>query len=111
MLAEVVLNTGRWHLRVAGWYLATEGDKCRDGNLPEQVLPPISPEELKRATIGGRPAKDLPIDMVRLFRGDCWTEKMLRYVADQINAALPCPAPAEPAPARTTGETGAGPTG
>ena len=88
MVAEVVCCMGRLHLRVAGFYLATEGDKCRDGNLPEEVLPPIPAEELEHATIGDKRAKDLPIGVVRFFRGDLWTGEMLEYVAEKINATL-----------------------
>jgi hypothetical protein len=86
-LAEVFLSMGRHHLRVAGFVLGTEGDKCRDGSIPEEVLPPIPPEELEHATIGGKPAKDMPVDVVRFFRGNLWTPEMLRYVAERINAA------------------------
>jgi hypothetical protein len=79
-IAEVVLCMGRFHLRVAGFYLAMEGDLCRDGNIPEGVLPPIPEEELATATIGGQPT-----DVVRFFRGDRWNEAMLQHVADEIN--------------------------
>jgi hypothetical protein len=87
-LAIVRCCTGRWCLFVAGIVLAVEGDKCRDGNLPESVLPPIPPEELEHAAIGGEPAKDMPVEMVRWFRGDCWNEAMLEYVAGKINEAV-----------------------
>lgn len=100
MIAEVVYSMGRCHLMVAGFVLATEGDKCRDGSLPEEVLPPIPQEELEHATIGDKRAKDLPIKMVRWFRGDCWNEEMIRYVAEKINQTFPAaddPTPAEPA--------------
>lgn len=83
--ATVRFYCGRFNLNVAGFTLAMEGDKCRDGDLPEEVLPPIPEEELAVATIGGKPAKDLPISLVRWFRGDCWTEKMLEHVAREIN--------------------------
>lgn len=86
MLAEVKFSCGRHYLSVAGIAVALEGDRCR-GKLPEEVLPPIPPEELEHATIGGKPAKDMPVDLVRFFRGDNWTEKMLRYTADRINEA------------------------
>lgn len=86
VLAEVRLSTGRQYLTVAGFILAMEGDPCRDSsNIPEDVLPPIPEAELASATIGGKPAKDLPIDMVRWFRGDNWTPEMLEYVAAKIN--------------------------
>jgi hypothetical protein len=87
-LAEVRLSCGRQHLFVAGIVLATEGDRCRDGSLPEEVLPPIPPEELGHATIGDKPARDLPVEVVRWFRGDCWTPQMLEYVASKINRAV-----------------------
>jgi len=83
--ATVRLSYGRLHLNVAGFTLAMEGDKCRDGTLPEEVLPPIPEEELAVVTIGDKPAKDLPISIVRWFRGDCWTKTMLEYVANEIN--------------------------
>jgi hypothetical protein len=80
-LAEVVLAMGRQHLRVAGVVVATEGDKCRDVNLPESVLSPIPAEELEHATIGDKRAKDLPVDLVRFFRGDNWMPQMLEWAA------------------------------
>jgi hypothetical protein len=61
---------GRQYLEVAGFALAMEGDPCRDGNIPELVLPPIPPEELEHASIGGQPAKDMRMDILRCFRGD-----------------------------------------
>lgn len=85
-LAEVIYSMGRCHLQVAGIVIATQGDKCRDGSLPESVLPPIPEAELETATIGDKRAKDLPIELVRFFRGDNWTPQMIQYVADQINA-------------------------
>lgn len=87
-LANVRLCCGRNCLFVADMVLAMEGDKCRDGDFPEEVLPPIPPEELERATIGDKRAKDLPIDVVRFFRGDNWTPKMLEYAAEKINAKV-----------------------
>jgi hypothetical protein len=105
MFAEVVLSMGRYHLRVGGFYLATEGDKCRNGNLPEEVLPPIPPEELEKARVGGKPVNDMPINIVRWFRGDNWDERMMRYVAEQINKQVPCPTPDNPAPPETIGTT------
>ena len=86
-IAEVRCTCGRNVLFVAGFALAMEGDACRDGSLPESVLPPIPERELASATIGGKPAKELPIEAIRFFRGDGWTGEMLRYVADKINAA------------------------
>ena len=84
MLAEVLFTCGRHYLNVAGIAVAMEGDPCRE-MLPEECLEPISKEELENATIGGTPARDLPIGTVRFFRGDKWTKKMLEYAADQIN--------------------------
>jgi hypothetical protein len=62
-----------------------EGDRCRDGDLPEWVMPAIPSEELANATIGGKPALEIPLDIVRFFRGENWTKEMLSYVADEIN--------------------------
>lgn len=87
MLAEVRLSTGRQYLSVAGVVVAMEGDPCRDSDLPESILPPIPEQELATATIGGKPAKNLPIELVRFFRGDNWTPAMLEYVAQKINEA------------------------
>jgi hypothetical protein len=86
-IAEVRCTCGRNVLFVGGFALAMEGDKCRDGRIPEEVREPIPEPELAAASIGGVPAKDLPPDMVRFFRGDCWTTPMLEYVAERINAA------------------------
>lgn len=86
-LAEARVCCGRHCLFVAGIAVAMEGDKCRDGTIPEDVLPPIPREELEQATIGDKRAIDLPIDVVRFFRGDNWTPRMLQWVADRINAA------------------------
>jgi hypothetical protein len=85
MVAEVRLSCGRWYLSVCGFAVAMEGDRCRDGSLPEVVMPPIPTEELHNATIGGKPASELPISLVRFFRGNNWTKEMLSYVADKIN--------------------------
>jgi hypothetical protein len=98
MFAEIVFSMGRCHLKIGGFYLATEGDKCRDGNLPEELFSPIPQEEIDRATIGGKPAGDISIEIVRWFRGDNWNEHMMRYVAEQINKQVSCPTP-DPAPA------------
>ena len=87
-LADVRLCCGRHCLFVAGIVVAMEGDKCRSNDLPEEVLPPIPEEELANAWIGDKRAKDLPIDIVRLFRGDHWTPAMLEYVAKKINEAV-----------------------
>lgn len=86
-IADVKCSCGRQVLFVAGFAVAMEGDMCRDGSLPESVLPAIPDDELATASIGGKPAKDMPIRMVRFFRGDRWTGEMLRHVADRINAA------------------------
>jgi hypothetical protein len=84
-IAEVRLSCGRCYLSVAGIAVAMEGDRCRDGTLPESIMPEIPEHELANASIGGKPAAELPTEMVRFFRGDNWTSKMLRYVAARIN--------------------------
>lgn len=85
-LANVRLSCGRIYLEVAGIVVAVQGDKCRSSSeFPEEILPQIPDEELKNATIGGKSAKDVPLDVIRFFRGECWTEKMLEYAADRIN--------------------------
>ena len=83
-IAEVYLSCGRYHLSIVGIPIVMEGDRCR-ASLPEECLKPISDEELKYASIEGESIKDMPIEIIRFFRGDNWTEKMLRYVADKIN--------------------------
>ena len=105
MIAEVRCTCGRNVLFVAGFALAMEGDKCRDGSLPESVLPPIPERELANAMIGDTPAKDLPLEVVRFFRGDCWSSEMLRYVADKINAAAALSGD-KPIPSPPNGEAG-----
>ena len=87
-IAEVRLTCGRNVLFVAGFAIAMEGDRCRDGTIPASVLPPIPERELATATIGGKPAKDMPSEVARFFRGDYWTPGMLEYVAAKINEAL-----------------------
>jgi hypothetical protein len=84
-VAEVRLSCGRWYLSVCGIVLAMEGDPCREGSLPEEVYPPISPEELENASIGDKPAAELPMEIVRFFRGERWTKEMLSWVAGEIN--------------------------
>jgi hypothetical protein len=84
-LAEVRGTCGRWVLFVAGIAVAMEGDPCRDGNLPPEILDEIPAEELAHATVGGRPAAELHLDIVRFFRGDRWNEAMLRWAAGRIN--------------------------
>lgn len=96
-LAEVNTFAGRYYLSVAGVVVAMQGDPCRDGELPEEVLDPIPQEELERATIGDKHASELPIKVVRFFRGDRWTLKMLEYVAGTINESQPAPTPSEAA--------------
>jgi hypothetical protein len=88
LIAEVDSSCGRYYLSVAGVVVAMEGDPCRDGNIPEAVLPPIPEEELASATIGGRPVRELPRDVVRFFRGDNWTKEMLVWAADRINVEV-----------------------
>lgn len=91
-VAEVRCCSGRYVLFVNDLALVMQGDKCRCGDLPEEVYDPIPEEELKSAHIGGTPIKDLPIKTVRFFRGDfyglIWNVKMLRYVADEINKSI-----------------------
>lgn len=86
-LAEVRLSCGRHYLKVAGVIVAMEGDKCRDSEMPEEILPEIPAAELEHAMIGEHRASDLPIKTVRFFRGDCWTKRMLEWAADKINRA------------------------
>lgn len=83
--AEVGFSCGRHYLKVSGIILAMEGDPCRDGGLPEDVYEPIPEAELSSATIGGKPSSEIPLKLVRFFRGDRWTEKMLEYAASRIN--------------------------
>ena len=87
-IARVACVCGRSVLYVAGFAVAMEGDKCRDSNIPYELTDPIPEEELATATIGGQPAKNLPIDVVRIFRGERWTPAMLEYVANKINEAV-----------------------
>ncbi len=87
-LAVVNFSCGRYYLKVAGVVVAMEGDRCRDSNMPESVLEPIPAEELEQATIGGQPAKNMPLDVVRFFRGDNWNKAMLQWTADQINRKI-----------------------
>lgn len=85
-LAEVRFTCGRYYLSIAGIAMAMEGDPCR-AMLPESVCDPIPAQELDTATIGDKRAKDLPIDVVRFFRGDNWTQTMMEYVAEVINTS------------------------
>ncbi len=84
-LAKLGFSTGRYFLSVAGITVAMEGDKCRE-ILPEEASEPIPQEELDGATIGDKPAKDVPLHIVRFFRGDNWCKKNLTWAADRINA-------------------------
>ena len=84
MLAEVKLSCGRLYLSVAGICVAMEGDKCR-AMLPEDACEPIPQDELDAAMIGDKRCSELPIDVVRFFRGDNWSGKSLEYVAAKIN--------------------------
>jgi len=84
-LAEVGFSTGRYFLKVAGIIVAMEGDAYRGMEIPEEFLEPIPQDELETATIGGKPVQDMPVGIVRFFRGDRWTEKMLQFTADKIN--------------------------
>ena len=85
-LASVKLSCGRVYLEIAGIIVAVQGDKCRSSSqFPDEVLPIIPTEELENATVGDKSAKDIPLDVVRFFRGECWTDKMLEYAAKRIN--------------------------
>lgn len=85
-LAEVRLTCGRYVLFVAGLAVAMEGDQCRQ-DLPDDVAEPIPQDELERATIGGQPCNDMPLSVVRTFRGELWRLQSLEWAATQINAA------------------------
>lgn len=87
MIAEVRCCCGRLVLFVAGIAVAMQGDKCRDSTIPEELLDPIPQHELETAMIGDKRASELPIHVVRFFRGDSWNEAMLEYVAKTINEA------------------------
>ncbi len=84
VIAAVKLSCGRTYLEVAGIAIAMQGDTCR-ATLPEECLDQIPESELQRASIGDESAKDLPVEVVRFFRGDRWTIQMLEYVANKIN--------------------------
>jgi hypothetical protein len=84
-LAEVRCSCGRYFLSVAGIAVAMEGDSCREANVPEDLWGEIPTAELAQATIGSRPAAELPTDVVRFFRGGRWNEDMLRWAAETIN--------------------------
>lgn len=86
MLAEVKFSCGTTYLSVAGVALAVEGSKCW-AMLLEEAYDSIPDSELASATIGGKPISELPRDVVRFFKPDNWTEKMLEYVAKKINEA------------------------
>ena len=85
MIAKVRLTCGRLVLFVADIAIAMEGDKCRHG-LPNGIAEPIPSEELEGASIGGKPCKDLPIELVRFFRGEVWRCESLQWAAERINA-------------------------
>jgi len=84
-LAEVYLQCGRFNLTVAGILVAMEGDRCRYGEFPEEILPEIPQAELESTSIGGESCADMDINIVRYFRGDNWNKEMLQYTADKIN--------------------------
>jgi hypothetical protein len=94
-LAQVKFSCGRSYLSVAGIALAMEGDKCRDGDLPPEIYEPIPEHEMEHGTIGGEPVKGMDPALIRFFRGSCWTEGMLKYAADKINAIRSLPLHAE----------------
>lgn len=87
MIAEVRFSCGRHYLSVAGICVAVECDPCRESNLPLDVLPPIPEIEMEHGTIGGKPIKELPLELVHSIRGNAWDEKMLKYVCEKINLA------------------------
>jgi hypothetical protein len=86
-LAEVRFSTGRCFLSVAGIIVAMEGDKCRD-IFPEEACEPIPQEELERACIGDKRASEVPLHVVRFFRGDNWCQKSLKWAAERINGVV-----------------------
>jgi len=90
-IAKVQLSCGRYFLSVCGFVLAMEGAPCRESQIPEKFMPKIPPEEMAWASVGGKPASELPIEVVRFFRGDNWTREMLNYVADEINKRIATP--------------------
>lgn len=91
-IARVGVSCGLHYLSVAGVVVAMEGDKCRDGDLPDHIYPPIPECEMENGSIGGKPIKNLDLKLIRFFRGDNWTHKMLTYAADRINNFKPTPA-------------------
>lgn len=84
MIAEVKLSCGRFYLEVCGIVVAMEGDPCRH-SLPDEAAEPIPQQELEDAMIGDKKASDLPLDVVRWFRGERWSRKSLEWVAGEIN--------------------------
>lgn len=84
-VATVGLSCGRYYLEIAGIAVAVEGDACRH-MLPEEAAEEISQDELDRASIGDKKASELPLDVVRFFRGQAWDGKSLRWAAKKINA-------------------------
>lgn len=93
-LAEVRFTCGRAVLFVADIAVAMQGDKCRH-SLPEHVAEPIPESELEIATIGDKRACDLPMEVVRFFRGDRWTVDGLKWAAERINTAAKPETPAD----------------
>jgi len=83
-IAEVFLACGRYVLFVADIAVAMEGDKCRH-QLPEEVASPIPQSELERSYVGETKCSEMPIDVVRFFRGDMWTKASLDWAAKTIN--------------------------
>ena len=90
-IAEARFGCGRSYLSVADVVLAMEGDKCRDGDMPNEVYDPIPAHEYETATIGGESINGMDECLIRVFRGSTWTPKMLKFVADKINAATKPP--------------------
>lgn len=85
-LAEVTCCCGRLVLYVGGVAVAMEGDPCRQ-QLPVDVMELIPKEELETATIGGKPCKDMPLEVIQFFRGENWSGKSLEWAAAKINKA------------------------
>lgn len=86
-LASVESSYGGYYLDIAGIVVAMEGDDCRH-MLPEEAAKEIPKEELERAMIGDKKASELPLDIVRFFRGQKWDFKSLSWAAKKINEAI-----------------------
>lgn len=84
-IAHVAGSCGRLFLSVAGITVAAQGDQCRDCEWPNDVYPPLSEEELATGRIGDEMIRDMPLELVKVFRPIWWDERMLRHAADRIN--------------------------